>query len=65
VGGVPLAEMNDLELEFLEGMGYRVHIFPSEFHLYSDAVNCKVSLMHDEYLRNFGLEGAIEVLFHI
>eukprot|EP00026_Physarum_polycephalum_P012013 Phypoly_transcript_12276.p1 GENE.Phypoly_transcript_12276~~Phypoly_transcript_12276.p1 ORF type:complete len:254 (+),score=36.83 Phypoly_transcript_12276:117-878(+) len=48
VGGVPLEEMNILEMEFLESMGYRVHIFPKEFHQYSDAVNGKVDLLRCE-----------------
>jgi hypothetical protein len=48
VGGVPLEEMNILEMEFLESMGYRVHIFPKEFHEYSDAVNEKVDLLRPE-----------------
>lgn len=55
VGGVPLEEMNILEMEFLENMGYRVHIFPKEFHQYSDAVNGKVELLRSE--------GEIEVPF--
>jgi len=60
VGGVPLTEMNELEMEFLEALAYRVHIFPCEFHQYSDAVNSKVSLLREEYLKCSGLETDVE-----
>jgi len=52
VGGIPLAEMNDLEMDFLADMDFRLHIFPEEFHEYAQAMRSKLSLLKDVYNAN-------------
>jgi hypothetical protein len=61
VGGVSLSEMNFLELNFLEMMDFRVHIFPEEFLQYSEVMNSKLSLLKEIYLKNAENGNFVEV----
>jgi len=49
VGGIPLSEMNGLEINFLSTMDFRLHIFPDEFHQYAHAVRSRLSTLKELY----------------